>query len=137
MPVDATSYVNIHTAGLTPKSDAKSSLDKDGFLKLLTAQMRNQDPQSNQDPTAYFNTISQMSVVEQLTNLTAATTTAMEQQQIGIVMPMIGKQVTYLDETSGERVTGTVQSVQVTEGKATVTIDGKAGIKPSSFVEVQ
>ncbi len=140
MPVDPTSLININTGALTPKSEAKSSLDKDGFLKLLTAQMKNQDPQGAQDPTQYFNTVSQMTMVEQLTNLTAATTASMEQQQIGIVMPMIGKQVTYVhvaDDGTKTNVTGTIESVQVTDGKATVTIDGKSGITPSSFVEVK
>ena len=70
MPIDPTALLNVQAgSALNVKSEAKSSLDKDGFLKLLTAQLKNQDPQSQQDPNEYFNTISQMTMVEQLTNL--------------------------------------------------------------------
>ena len=46
-------------------TDDPTSLDKNGFLKMLTAQMANQDPTSGQDPNQYFQTISQMTEVEQ------------------------------------------------------------------------
>src|SRR5690349_10805491 len=58
-----------------------SSLDKNGFLKMLTAQMKNQDPTSGQDPNQYFQTISQMTTVEQLTNLATASTAALSRQK--------------------------------------------------------
>ena len=63
MPIDPTAMLNVASgSALNVRSEAKSSLDKDGFLKLLTEQLKNQDPQSQQDPNEYFNTISQMTM---------------------------------------------------------------------------
>jgi len=54
-------------------STPNASLDKDGFLKMLTAQLQNQDPSSQQDPNQYFQTISSMTLVEQMTNMAKQT----------------------------------------------------------------
>ena len=68
MPLDAVNAMNTSAAYNTSASNAPSStLDKDGFLKMLTAQMSNQDPTSGQDPNQYFQTISMMTEVEQMT----------------------------------------------------------------------
>jgi flagellar basal-body rod modification protein FlgD len=114
---------------MTDKS-ASSSLDKDGFLKMLTEQMKNQDPTSGQDPNQYFQTISQMTTVEQLTNLAAASTAALSRQKDSSATQLIGKTVTY-PGTDGLPVTGVVDSVQLSATKGpTLTVAGTAGIAP-------
>lgn len=135
MPVEATSYLN--TAGLQtgPREAAKSTLDKDGFLKLLTAQLANQDPQASQDPNQYFQTISQMSIVEQLTNLAGSSEQQAKQQQASNAAAMIGHTVRYLN-ASGEQVTGTLESVQIGRDAASVTVGGDAGIATNLITEV-
>lgn len=135
MPVEATSYLN--TAGLQTgtREPAKGTLDKDGFLKLLTAQLANQDPQASQDPNQYFQTISQMSIVEQLTNLAGSSEQQAKQQQASDAAAMIGHTVRYLD-AAGEQVTGTLESVQIGKSEATVTIGGVAGISTNLITEV-
>src|SRR3954452_12245930 len=89
-----------------PASDP-SSLDKNGFLKMLTEQMKNQDPTSGQDPNQYFQTISQMTTVEQLTNLAAASTAALSRQRDSSATQLIGKTVTYAG-SDGLPVSGNV-----------------------------
>jgi flagellar basal-body rod modification protein FlgD len=107
-----------------------SSLDKNGFLKMLTEQIKNQDPTSGQDPNQYFQTISQMTSVEQLTNLAMQTTKSSTQA-------LIGRTVTY-PGTNREMVTGLVESIQLggSDGP-TLTVAGKPGIKPDSLTNVQ
>jgi flagellar basal-body rod modification protein FlgD len=116
-------------AAYTQQSQASSNLDKNGFLKLLTAQMKNQDPSSSQDPSQYFQTISQMSVVEQLTNLAAA-------QQVTNAQSLLGKTVTYTDST-GATTAGLVESVALGGDKPRVTIAGISGIDPAAITQVK
>jgi flagellar basal-body rod modification protein FlgD len=109
---------------------ASSSLDKNGFLKMLTEQMRNQDPTSGQDPNQYFQTISQMTSVEQLTNLATASTAALSRQKDANATQLIGKTVTY-PGTDGLPVTGVVESVQLSAKTGpSLTVAGVAGINP-------
>jgi flagellar basal-body rod modification protein FlgD len=107
-----------------------SSLDKNGFLKMLTEQMRNQDPTSGQDPNQYFQTISQMTSVEQLTNLATSTTAALSRQKDTNATQLIGKTVTYPGK-DGLPVTGLVESVQLSAKTGpSLTVAGVAGIDP-------
>jgi flagellar basal-body rod modification protein FlgD len=120
----------------TDKSSS-SSLDKNGFLKMLSEQMKNQDPTSGQDPNQYFQTISQMTSVEQLTNLAQASTASLSRQRDASATQMIGKTVTYAG-TDGLPVSGAVESVQLspTEGPS-LTVAGVAGINPDAVTNVK
>jgi|tagenome__1003787_1003787.scaffolds.fasta_scaffold20212106_2 flagellar basal-body rod modification protein FlgD len=121
---------------VNPKSDP-ASLDKNGFLKMLTEQMKNQDPTSGQDPTQYFQTISQMTTVEQLTNLATASTAALSRQKDANATGLIGKTVTY-PGADGTPVSGVVQSVQLSDLKGpSLTVAGVAGIDPDAVINVQ
>jgi flagellar basal-body rod modification protein FlgD len=120
----------------TSKAD-QGSLDKNGFLKMLTAQMANQDPTSGQDPNQYFQTISQMTTVEQLTNLATSSTAALSRQKDANATGLIGKSVTY-PGSDGTPVTGTVESVQLsTKNGPSLTVAGVAGISPDLVTNVQ
>jgi flagellar basal-body rod modification protein FlgD len=121
---------------INPASDP-SSLDKNGFLKMLTEQMKNQDPTSGQDPNQYFQTISQMTTVEQLTNLATSSTAALSRQKDADATGLIGKSVTYLG-ADNTPVTGAVESVQLSATKGpSLTVAGVAGIDPDSVTNVK
>jgi flagellar basal-body rod modification protein FlgD len=104
---------------------------------MLTAQMSNQDPTSGQDPNQYFQTISMMTQVEQLTNMSAATTASLSRQKDATATGMIGKTVTY-PGTDGIPVSGLVESVQLSPTKGpSLTVAGTAGINPDAVTAVQ
>jgi flagellar basal-body rod modification protein FlgD len=130
---------NLYTSNAYNATDksASASLDKDGFLKMLTEQMKNQDPTSGQDPNQYFQTISQMTTVEQLTNLAAASTAALSRQRDSSATQLIGKTVTY-PGSDGIPVSGLVESVQLsaTDGPS-LTVAGRAGIDPDIVTNVE
>jgi flagellar basal-body rod modification protein FlgD len=57
------------TPGAAPARKAQGELGKDDFLKLLVAQLRNQDPQSPANPEQMAAQLAQFTSVEQLTNI--------------------------------------------------------------------
>src|SRR3954454_20612576 len=91
-PATSTMYTN--TAYNKTNSDP-TSLDKNGFLKMLTAQMANQDPTSGQDPNQYFQTISMMTEVEQMTNVATSQTASLSRQKDTNAQAMLGHTVAY------------------------------------------
>jgi flagellar basal-body rod modification protein FlgD len=116
------------SSAYTKAQTPSSSLDKDGFLKLLTAQLKNQDPSSNQDPSQYFQTISQMTMVEQMTNLAKQSASTGAQQ-------LLGRTVAYRQK-DGSVVTGKVDAVDLTTSSPTVSVAGKPGIDPANITQV-
>jgi flagellar basal-body rod modification protein FlgD len=136
MPTDpiGSSYV---PPAYQQKNTPSSSLDKDGFLKMLTAQIKNQDPSSNQDPSQYFQTISMMSMVEQLTNLASQSQTQLTMEKAGSAQALLGRTVTYIGE-GGLPVSGVVDGVDLT-GKTgpTISVAGVAGVDPTKLTTVK
>jgi flagellar basal-body rod modification protein FlgD len=134
----AVSSLSTNPAYTVGDKGSSSSLDKNGFLKMLTEQMKNQDPTSGQDPNQYFQTISMMSQVEQLTNISAAQTATVSRQRDANATALIGKSVTYVDAKTKATATGTVESVQLsaTSGPS-LTVNGVAKVDPDSIINVQ
>jgi flagellar basal-body rod modification protein FlgD len=138
MPTSAISnqYVSAaYTAG--GKTDPSSSLDKNGFLKMLTEQIKNQDPTSGQDPSQYFQTISQMTTVEQLTNLAQQSTLQLAQTKASSAQGLIGRTVSYIG-ADGLPISGVVDSVDHTGKKGpTISVAGVAGISPDLLTTIK
>jgi len=53
----------------TQAKEPSQSLDKDAFLKLLVAQLQNQDPSQSQDPAQMVQQMTAFSQLEQMTNV--------------------------------------------------------------------
>jgi len=50
---------------------------------------------------------------------------------------MIGKSVTYTDQTTLHLVTGTVDSMTILNGEPRISVDGVGNIDPSAVTKVQ
>jgi flagellar basal-body rod modification protein FlgD len=115
-----------------------ATLDKNGFLKMLTEQIKNQDPSSTQDPNQYFQTISQMTQVEQMTNLAQQSMTQLTQEKASDAMGMIGKTALYIG-ADGTAATGVVNGVDLSspEEGPLLAIGGVTGIDMGSLLAVK
>jgi|SRR5665213_1824221 len=103
-------------------------LGQDDFLKLMIAQLQAQDPLNPGNTNEYISELAQFTQVEQTTNLASAS-------ELSGAVQLIGHTVSY-NNGAGEVIRGKVQSVQSGTTGPTVTIEGVAGIKLSSVMEV-
>jgi len=105
MNVNSVSNVAANSSNANTAQKSKG-LDQNSFLKILIAELTNQDPTSTtSDPTAYISQLAQFTSLEQMTNLNTTMT-------MSSANTMLGKSVTLSDtDSSGNNYTGVVQSV--------------------------
>jgi len=150
-PAAAATDASSALANLT--GPASGSLGKDDFMKLLIAQMKNQDPLKPQDDTAFVAQLAQFSSLEQQTSTNKLLQLLAQQQQglanntivdlVGKNVTVKGDKVTYDGQGFGAPVRFTLDSqadsVKVTivdsNGNAIRTMD--VGAKPAGIVNVQ
>lgn len=117
-------------------TNATDGLGKNDFLKLLVAQLQNQDPLSPVNDQEFMSQLTSFSTLEQVTNLASSSEQLNETVTGEQSIALIGHQVTYTkaDGTSAE---GTVEKVDWGEGGLALTISGEGGIKPGAVTEVK
>src|SRR4051794_39894408 len=89
--------------GLSPSpaaSSTSSALGKDDFLKLLVAQMKNQDPMAPTDNTAFVTQLAQFSQLDNSQQLNQNISDMLLLQGLTQGTNLIGKTVTYLPTDS-------------------------------------
>ncbi|MFZ3114933.1 MAG: flagellar hook capping FlgD N-terminal domain-containing protein [Syntrophales bacterium] len=118
------------TTSATPKTTAMS---KDDFLKMLIAQLKNQDPTSPQQGTEFAAQMAQFASVEQLTNVNMALQ-SQNQNSLNLIsaqaINLIGKEITAQaaadkDGTPGAVITGQVTAVNFKNQAASFTVNGQ------------
>jgi flagellar basal-body rod modification protein FlgD len=126
------------TAGSTTAATKQAgTLGKDDFLKLLVGQLQHQDPMQPADDTQFIGQMAQFSQLEQESNTAKSASTMADQLVRTGAMGLIGRSVNYTD-ANGASQTGTVQQVNIgTDGKATLTVDGKGGIDAGAVTQVK
>jgi flagellar basal-body rod modification protein FlgD len=131
--IPGTSAAAQSMSGSTNVQNEKAMLDKDGFLKMLVAQMTQQDPSSPMDASQQTQQMASFTMVEQITNM------AMDNSKTAAI-GMIGHDVTYIDPADPNKQatkTGTVESIALgKDGTYKLTISGDAGIDPTSITQV-
>lgn len=106
---------------------AGEDMDKNSFLKILSAELSNLDPSKDSDSTAYVSQMAQFASMEQMSNLNTTMSASAYQNYLG-------KGVTFKQtDSEGNPYTGIVQGVKVTSKGATLSVtvneNGKNTIK--------
>jgi flagellar basal-body rod modification protein FlgD len=101
-------------------SNAVSMLGKDDFMKLLLAQLQNQDPMKPMDDSQTIAQMAQFSALEATQNLASVLQTGMNQMALMNASSLIGK---YIQAASadGSTTTGAVTGVDFTTTNGAVT----------------
>ena len=126
------------TQGTTISNSSATSLNSSEFLNLMMDELERQDPlnPSSSDPTQYLTELAQMTSVEQETNTAQNTQNAAQSQAVSQAVGLIGHSITYIDQTTGAKVSGPVNSVQITSSGPTMTVGTANGVLLSSITNV-
>ena len=106
--------------------DSATTTDKDLFLKMLVAQMTNQDPFNTQDPSQYITQLAQFNSLEQMMQLNDSmeylvnlNNAMLVNNAMGSAASLIGKNVEVaVDNEAGEyeNLIGQVKSASIKDG---------------------
>lgn len=120
------SATNIEAASLRPPQTNKeqATVDYDSFLKLLVAQMRNQDPTSPTDSTQYFSQLASFSNVEQGLRMNDRLDALLAQGSMNQAGSLIGK--TYSDANQ----TGRIEAVMIQPDGVDIRLDTGVILRP-------
>ncbi|HEX8085813.1 MAG TPA: flagellar hook capping FlgD N-terminal domain-containing protein [Solirubrobacteraceae bacterium] len=136
MPIDPLTSTAASAVGAADKKKSEAGiLGKDDFLKLLVAQLKNQDPSNAQDMESMTQQMTQFSMLEQLTNLTEATETSSISLARTHAVELLGKTVSYRDADGGVKE-GLVDHVDTTASAPRLTIGGTSGLLLADVVGV-
>ncbi|MFB1081107.1 flagellar hook assembly protein FlgD [Jeotgalibacillus sp. JSM ZJ347] len=127
---------------LEPKSD---TMGKDQFLKLLIAQLQNQDPTKPMEDKEFISQMANFSSLEQMTNMANSFEKfAGMQEQTALIQynEFVGKEVKWdkMDTVDGEEVSsngrGVVETVKFKGGSVEFTLEDGTTLTPGNISEV-
>ncbi|HEV7941335.1 MAG TPA: flagellar hook capping FlgD N-terminal domain-containing protein [Solirubrobacteraceae bacterium] len=116
------------TPSAATPTNPKGELGQEGFLKLMVAQLQEQNPMEPGNSNEYVNELATFTQMEQITNLASTS-------ELSGAVQLIGHEVSYTSPL-GKLEKGTVEGVQRTTSGITVTIDGQTGIEMSKVTQV-
>ena len=125
-----------YTPSTTRTSTEANALGKDTFMKLLVAQMRQQNPLEPTDDKEMIAQMTQFSTLEQITNMATESSKSATASQMSQAVNLLGRTVTYLD-SDGNKQTGTVDQVSMVNGAPNLTVGGNDGITTSQITQVR
>ena len=112
-----TSTASTSAAAVTPPTAAKTiaaksnTVDYNGFLQLLIAQLKNQDPTSPSDSTQFVSQLASFSAVEQQVQTNSKLSSLLASSKLSQADAVIGRTLTSADGS----VSGKVVSVTLTD----------------------
>ncbi|WP_404925326.1 flagellar hook assembly protein FlgD [Mesorhizobium sp. ORM16] len=108
MTVDMTTTIPVGTNQASQQT-SKTAVDYQSFLKLLIAEMKNQDPTKPMDSTQYVAQLATFSQVEQSVQTNTKLDQIMQSSALSQADALIGRSITSADG----KTTGTVASVRL------------------------
>ncbi len=111
-------------------------LDKQAFLMLLIAQLKNQDPLNPMPDREFVAQLAQLNTLEQMQQMNETLAGMAQYAVLGQVAGYLGKVVSGLERTSGELVRGTVVRVAILDGAAVLKLDSGHNVDVRDVVSV-
>lgn len=128
-----TQYTSSNNTVTKNTTTGSNTLDKNAFLKILMAEVSNQDPTSqDNDPTQYVSQLAQFTSLEQMTNLNDTMT-------FSSAASLMGGTVTLSDEDdNGNHITGVVKSVSKSgdDSILSIQVPGSSTLQNYDFSDV-
>jgi len=127
MPTTAISS-SVGASGYTLQAEGKQigQLGKDDFLRLLIAQLQNQDPMNPMNDTEFVGQMAQFTALERMQALDEQMAILLQVEQLGQANGLIGKQVEATGGQDGGTIKGVVDSVRMENGNAVLNVGGSA-----------
>lgn len=136
MPVASTSLVSGTTsasAQSATSTTSAASLDANAFLRLLIAEVRNQDPANPIDSSQYVAQLATFSSVEQATQTNAKLDTLLTSLSLSQADSIIGRTITSADGT----VSGVASELRIVSGGAVAVLENGSQIELGAGVTVR
>ena len=119
IPVTATSSTTPAVASTASATAAGATVNYNEFLKLMVAELKNQDPTQPTDPTQFMSQLASFSQVEQQIKTNTKLDTMLTAQALSQADATIGRKVTSADGAT----TGVISSVAISStGALTATL---------------
>jgi flagellar basal-body rod modification protein FlgD len=115
---------SIVVKGANPNA-GKSNLGADDFMKLLSAQLKAQDPMNPVKDTEFVAQMASFTSLEQMGTLVKSFNSFQADQRSASAPLYLGRDVTISDPNRGD-LSGTVEAVLFDAGKPSVVINGEA-----------
>jgi flagellar basal-body rod modification protein FlgD len=118
------------------RKTGSSNLGKDDFLKILVAQLANQDPLKPMEDREFISQMANFSSLEQMVNMNQTLNSWVSHQNNGQLLQyseLIGKQVTWTEssENGEETQTGTVAKIHFEQGETMIELEDGTKVTPA------
>lgn len=113
-----TTTIPVGANSTTQKS--KTDVDYQSFLRLLVAQMKNQDPTKPMDSTQYVAQLATFSQVEQSVQMNAKLDQMLQASALSQAGALIGREITSADG----KTSGTIAEVRMITGGLVAVLEG-------------
>lgn len=130
-----------------PQMQPGNSLGKDAFMKILIAQLENQDPLNPMEDREFISQMANFSSLEQMMNMTSMFEKFIASQNDSMILEhsqMIGKQVKYMVYTENESGdvkqetrSGVVKAVSFKGGDIMFELDNEEIVRPEYIFEIR
>jgi len=132
MTVDMTTTIPVG-ANSTATSTSKTAVDYQSFLKLLIAEMKNQDPSKPMDSTQYVAQLATFSQVEQSVQTNTKLDQIMQSSALSQADALIGRSIT----TADGNTTGTVASVKLSSSGLIAVLQDGSEVPVGAGISIQ
>ena len=111
--------------GSAAQTASKGMLGEDAFLRLLTTQLRYQDPSNTMDDKEFVAQLAQFSTLEQTNKMASGLKDLAQSGASAQAVSLIGKTIEYLDAESGSALEGNVSAVRFSADGPTLMVGSK------------